>query len=99
METIRREQMEPLIDRIIGIEDVEHAKPAPDGIRLIQDYFHLAPSDILYIGDSLIDADTAQNSGVDFAAVTTGATPASAFANRPHTRILSDLSELYMGKK
>ena len=47
----------------------------------------------------LIDADTAQNSGVDFAAVTTGATPASAFANRPHTRILSDLSELYMGKK
>lgn len=99
METVHREQMESLLDLVIGIEDVKNAKPAPDGIRLVQNRFQLSPQDILYIGDSLIDADTAVNSGVDFAAVTTGVTPASAFATRPHVQIMNNLSELYMGKR
>ena len=80
METIRREHMEKLIDLVVGIEDVDEAKPAPCGIFRVRDQLHLQLSDILYIGDSLIDAETAVNSGVDFAAVTTGATPAAAFA-------------------
>ena len=93
-QTLEREHMEPLIDLVVGVEDVPEAKPAPCGIQAVQKQFHLQPADILYIGDSLIDADTAVNSGVDFAAVTTGATPAAAFSDRPHIQIMSDLSEL-----
>lgn len=93
-QTIVKDHLESLVDCVVGIEDVAQPKPAPDGILSIKDRFQLRPSDILYIGDSLIDAQTAQNSGVAFAAVTTGTTPAAAFAALPHVAIMADLSEL-----
>lgn len=93
-QTIEKDHLESLIDMVVGIEDVPEAKPAPNGILKIQDHFHLQKQDILYIGDSLIDAQTAANAGVSFAAVTTGTTTAEAFAAVPHIAIMSNLSEL-----
>ena len=93
-QTITKDHLEPLIDYVVGIEDVAHPKPAPDGIFHIAKHFSLAPSDILYIGDSLIDAETAKNSGVAFAGVTTGMTTAADFKAWPHVQIMSDLSGL-----
>lgn len=93
-QTIEKEHLHSLIDCVIGIEDVAHPKPAPDGIQEIQRRYHLQADSILYIGDSLIDAQTARNAGVDFAAVTTGATKAGEFTAYPHVQILHDLSEL-----
>ena len=82
------------IDCVIGIEDVRDAKPSPQGIQTIQSRFHLPLGEILYIGDSLIDAQTAANAHVDFAAVTTGTTSAADFTVWPHVQIMHDLSEL-----
>lgn len=93
-QTITKDNLEPLIDYVVGIEDVAHPKPAPDGIFHIAKHFSLVPSDILYIGDSLIDAETAKNSGVAFAGVTTGMTTAADFKAWPHVQIMSDLSGL-----
>ena len=93
-QTIEKEHLESLVDCVVGMEDVSEAKPSPEGIQQIQRRFNLAPSDILYVGDSLIDAETALHAGVDFAAVTTGTTGASAFASLPHVQIMQDLSEL-----
>lgn len=93
-QTIEKDHLESLIDCVIGIEDVQKPKPAPDGIKKIQEQFQLRKEDILYIGDSLIDAQTAQHAGTAFAAVTTGTTTATAFAALPHVAILSNLSEL-----
>lgn len=93
-QTITKDHLEPLIDYVVGIEDVAHPKPAPDGIFHIAKHFSLASSDILYIGDSLIDAETAKNSGVAFAGVTTGMTTAADFKVWPHVQIMSDLSGL-----
>lgn len=93
-QTITKDHLEPLIDYVVGIEDVAHPKPAPDGIFHIAKHFSLAPSDILYIGDSLIDAETAKNSGVAFAGVTTGMTTAADFKAWPHVQIMTDLSGL-----
>lgn len=93
-QTIEKDHLESLIDYVVGIEDVSHPKPAPDGINHIAKHFSLDKSDILYIGDSLIDAETAKNSGVAFAGVTTGMTTAADFQAWPHVQIVSDLSGL-----
>lgn len=94
-ETLQRDNLDGLISTVIGAEDLqEHAKPDPEGINLIRKMYQLSARDILYIGDSVIDAQTAMNSGVDFAAVTTGTTTASEFETYPHVKIMKDLSEL-----
>lgn len=68
---------EQLVDVIIGAEDVKAEKPAPEG--LLEAVSRLNADSVLYVGDSLVDAKTAANAGVDFAAVLTGATAKSDF--------------------
>ena len=55
-ETLRKYQMESLIDLVVGMEDVAQAKPAPDGINAVCRHFGLDKKDVLYIGDNTIDA-------------------------------------------
>lgn len=51
-------------------DDVNEQKPSPEGIFIAMEHFNvLDKSDVLYIGDSLYDAKTAENAGVDFALV------------------------------
>ena len=83
-----------LIDRIIGSDDVAAHKPAPEGILKALDYFQIPKEQVLYTGDSYVDAGAAQNAGVDFAAVTTGTTTAQEFQNYPHVKIMQDIQEL-----
>lgn len=83
-----------LIDRIIGSDDVTAHKPSPEGIRKALEYFQVSPDQVLYTGDSYVDAGAAQNAGVDFAAVTTGTTTATEFENYPHVKIMQDILEL-----
>lgn len=40
-ETLRKYAMESLIDLVVGMEDVDNAKPAPDGINRVCDHFSL----------------------------------------------------------
>ena len=83
-----------LIDLIIGSNDVKSHKPEPTGLLRAIDHFHMEKSDVLYTGDSYIDAETAQNAGVDFLAVTTGTTSAETFARYPHIAILPAIAAL-----
>ena len=83
-----------LIDRVIGCEDVKEMKPAPEGIEKALALFGVKKEAVLYTGDSLVDAGAAKNAGVAFAAVTTGTTPAEAFHDMPHVRIMKNLKEL-----
>ena len=69
------------IDYVIGHEDISEHKPDPAGIYLIAKKSGIALSDILYVGDSANDMNTALNAGVDFAAVCTGAVTADQFAD------------------
>ncbi len=92
--TISLYGMDELIDLIIGGEDVETAKPSPEGVWKALDRLECGREETLYIGDSLVDARTAENSGVHFAAVTTGTTTAADFETMPHVNIMKNLSEL-----
>lgn len=87
-------QIEHFIDAIIGGEDVQSPKPDPEGIEKIKAQFGISPEDILYVGDSIVDAKTAQSAGVDFIAVLTGTTSAEDFQNYPCVKILNRAAEL-----
>ena len=93
-EKLVADQCTDLFDRIIGCEDVTEMKPSPEGIEKALALFGAKKEAVLYTGDSLVDASAAKNAGVAFAAVTTGTTPAEAFENQPHVRIMKQLSEL-----
>lgn len=85
---------EDFLDIIIGGEDVKAAKPSPEGILLAIGQLNVAKSEVLYIGDSTVDAETAQAAEVDFAGVTHGVTTAEELAQYPHRKIMATLEEL-----
>ncbi len=70
-----------LIDVIVGAEDVKIEKPNPEGLLWLIDYLGVEKTDILYIGDSVVDAQTAENAKVKFVAVLTGTTSREDFEN------------------
>lgn len=91
---LKRHQVGDLVDVIIGGEDVKKHKPDPQGIYLAIERFGVAKSEVLYCGDSPVDANAAKNAGVDFAAVTTGTTTKEDFAALPHVKIMLNITEL-----
>ena len=82
------------LDIVVGGEDVTRAKPDPEGLLHAITELGVEKKDVLYIGDSTVDAETAQAAGVDFAGVTHGVTTADELARYPHRRIMASLDEL-----
>jgi len=79
---------------IIGGEDVKQAKPDPQGIKKALRRLHRRKSETLYIGDSTVDAETAQAAKVDFVGVLNGMTTREELMVYPHRQILDNLSLL-----
>jgi len=61
-------------DPIIAMEDVEHHKPAPDGLQQIVERH--PGSKVFYIGDSIDDARSASAAGVPFIGIAAPSNPA-----------------------
>lgn len=81
-------------DIVIGGEDVKQHKPNPEGVWLAIERLGVRQEETLYIGDSTVDAETAQAAGVDFVGVTNGMTTAEELAAYPHREIIGSLDEL-----
>ena len=79
---------------IIGGQDVTRNKPDPEGLNLALERLDLEKTEVLFCGDTVIDAETARRAGVDFCAVLNGTTPAEAFAEYPRVHIAPDLADL-----
>jgi len=94
-ETLNIHGISDLVDVIVGGEDVKVPKPSPEGLLLAIDSLSAKLNEVLYIGDSLVDAKTALAANVDFAAVTTGTTDKEDFSQYPCVKILKNLSELF----
>ncbi len=58
--------------RVLGADDVARRKPDPEMVHAILAEAKVAPKDALYVGDSLIDAETARAAGVDLCLVSYG---------------------------
>ena len=82
------------LDFVIGSYDVTHHKPHPEGILKALDRMQVPPEDFLYCGDTVLDAQAAQQAGVDFAAVLNGTTSAKDFSPWPCVYIAWDLPDL-----
>lgn len=94
MELAKNNIPEGIIDLIVGGEDVKTAKPSPEGVFLALKNLGTDKDTTLYIGDSIVDAETAQAAGMDFAGVLHGATTAEELEAYPHVAIMKDLTEL-----
>lgn len=71
-EVLRRERLLDAFEAIIGADDAPAFKPDPRGLLLAIERLGAAPPDALYVGDTVIDAETACRAGVPFVAVLTG---------------------------
>lgn len=91
---LERRGIDKYIDSVIGPEEISAHKPAPDGIYYISEKIGISLSDILYVGDSVTDLKTAQNAGVDFAAVCTGAVSKEEFAKMGAGMIYPTFAEM-----
>jgi phosphoglycolate phosphatase len=64
--------LRPLVDVIVGGEDVHHHKPHPDAIVLALSHLHVPAASAMYVGDHPVDADAARAAGVSFIGVLSG---------------------------
>lgn len=85
---------ETQFDIIIGGEDVACHKPDPQGVLMAMERLNVNKGDVLYVGDSVVDAETAQNAGVDFAGITSGATTKEELASYPNVGVFERLGEI-----
>ncbi len=85
--------LEPF-DVIVGGEDVSRHKPDPEGLLTAIERLGCPPSEVLYVGDSVIDAEAARRAGVPFVAVLSGKTPPEAFKGYTVYGMLKNLDEL-----
>ena len=89
-----REGLLQWVDIIVGSEDVSVHKPDPEGLLTAIKRLGNRLEDSLYVGDSVVDAQTASRAGVRFVAVLSGVTPLEHFNPYRVDRILHELSDL-----
>ena len=93
-EPLKRHGLDTYIHSVIGLGDIEHGKPHPEGIYVLADRLGVDLDEVLYVGDSLTDQMTAEAAGVDFGAVCTGAAGVEDFEKKPFAYICADFCEL-----
>jgi phosphoglycolate phosphatase len=95
IETIlaREDLLEPF-DVIVGGEDVARYKPAPEGMKLAMQRLGCTPASSIYVGDSLVDLETAKRAGLRFIALLTGPTTREEFPGDDIHQILERISDL-----
>lgn len=84
--------LESYFDLVISSLDVTRPKPDPESVIKILDFFQVDPENCLYIGDSEVDALTAEGARVPFAAYKNSALPADF-----HIEGFSELKECLTG--
>lgn len=94
MELLSQKLPAQFLDIIVGGEDVKTPKPSPEGLLFAIEHLSVPKEETLYIGDSTVDAETAQAAGVDFMGVLHGATTRNELEAYPHVGIAPDLTLL-----
>ena len=91
---LKREKLTDVFNIIIGGEDVTAHKPDLTGLLMALDKLGKPPSQSIYVGDSVVDAETAQRAGVPFVAVLSGVTLKEAFRNYTPLAVIDNLRSL-----
>ena len=81
-------------EMIITRDDVKNAKPDPEGLKIIMDSFGKRKDETIFIGDSWLDAETAQIAGVDFIYFGDSGAPGTRRKKIEVKKIINNLTEL-----
>jgi 2-phosphoglycolate phosphatase len=81
-------------DLVLGPEDVAFPKPAPDMLLAALNCLHFAPTEVLYVGDMVVDIQTARAAGVAVWVVATGSDRPETLAQAQPDALLRSLAEL-----
>lgn len=93
-EILKREALVHGFEVVIGGEDVEQHKPHPQGLFAAIEKLESSPASVVYVGDSVVDAELAQRAGVPLIAVLSGTTPRERFNNYAPVAVLENISQL-----
>jgi phosphoglycolate phosphatase len=91
---LERENLRGYFDVIVGGEDVSHPKPHPEGVLKAAQALGAAANETLYVGDSVVDAETARRARLPFVAVLTGVTAKHAFVGYEPLAVVNSLAQL-----
>jgi phosphoglycolate phosphatase len=83
-----------LFDTVIGGDDVPAYKPDPHGLLLALDRLGVAAEAAVYVGDTIVDAQTAVRANVPFVGVLTGATTREELMPYPAVALLDSVAEM-----
>jgi phosphoglycolate phosphatase len=81
-------------DVVLGPEDVPRPKPAPDMLLAALPRLDVRAAEALYVGDMVVDIETARSAGVPVWVVPTGSDEPAALERARPDRLLRDLHEL-----
>lgn len=93
-EVLEREALLHGFHLVIGGEDVKQHKPHPQGLLEAMKRLECSPASVLYVGDSVVDAELAKRAGVPVVVVLSGVTPRTDFDNYEPVAVLQNVSEL-----
>ena len=93
-EVLEREALSHGFHLVIGGEDVAQHKPHPQGLFEAMKKLECSPASVLYVGDSVVDAELAKRAGVPVVVVLSGVTPKEDFDNYEPVALLQHVSEL-----
>ncbi|HEX9062210.1 MAG TPA: HAD-IA family hydrolase [Clostridia bacterium] len=94
LEVLKRDGLAEKFDIIVGGEDVCNPKPDPESLLKAIQGLGIKKEECLYIGDSIVDAKTAINAGVDFIGVLSGTTTREQFSAYRCIKIIEQLTNL-----
>jgi phosphoglycolate phosphatase len=93
-DVLGREGLLEPFEVIVGGEDVSEFKPDPESLNLALGKLGITPEAVLYVGDSVVDAEAAMRARVPFAAVLSGPTHRDAFSVYEAVMILDTVRDL-----
>ena len=93
-DVLQRESLLHGFQVVIGGDDVEQHKPHPEGLFEAMKRLECSPASVLYVGDSLVDAELAKRAGVPLVIVLSGVTPRDHFDTYKPVAVLENISQL-----
>jgi len=93
-QVLEREALLHGFEVVIGGEDVKQHKPHPQGLFEALERLDCSPESVMYVGDSLVDAELAKRAGVPLIVVLSGTTVRAEFDVYEPVAVLDDISHL-----
>jgi phosphoglycolate phosphatase len=93
-QVLEREALLHGFDVVIGGEDVAQHKPHPQGLFEAMQKLECSRASVVYVGDSVVDAELAKRAEVPLIVVLSGVTPRGDFDNYSPLAMLDSISQL-----